>query len=93
MKTTQCIVAMLAGAALLASCGKEAVNETLPVSASREGVCVDGFVGKPTYSKSNRTYQTLIINGRYVVNLTVQTAVANAYGDFLMKRQYSITLQ
>ena len=29
-----------------------------------------------------------VIDGRYVVNLTVQTAVANAYGDFLMKRQY-----
>ena len=68
--------------------GKESVNETLAVSALRDGVSVDGFVGKPTYSKSNRTYQTLIINGRYVVNLTVQTAVANAYGDFLMKRQY-----
>lgn len=74
--------------ALYSIYGKEAVNETLEVKASREGVSVDGFVGKPTYSKSNRTYQTLIINGRYVVNLTVQTAVANAYGDFLMKRQY-----
>lgn len=74
--------------ALFSIYGKEAVNETLAVKASREGVSVDGFVGKPTFSKSNRTYQTLIINGRYVVNLTVQTAVANAYGDFLMKRQY-----
>lgn len=68
--------------------GKESVRETLEVFAEREGVSVKGFVGKPTYSKSNRTYQTLIINGRYVINLTVQTAVANAYGDFLMKRQY-----
>lgn len=68
--------------------GKEAVTETIEVSASREGTEVHGFVGRPTFSKSNRTYQTLIINGRYVINLTVQTAVANAYGDFLMKRQY-----
>lgn len=74
--------------ALYSIYGKEAVSETLEVMASREGVSVDGFIGKPTYSKSNRTYQTLIINGRYVVNITVQTAVANAYGDFLMKRQY-----
>ena len=68
--------------------GKESVQETLEVFAERENVSVKGFIGKPTYSKSNRTYQTLIINGRYVINLTVQTAVANAYGDFLMKRQY-----
>lgn len=68
--------------------GKESITETLEISAEKGNIKVDGFVGKPTYSKSNRTYQTLIINGRYVVNLTVQTAVANAYGDFLMKRQY-----
>lgn len=74
--------------ALFSVYGKDAVNETLAVKAVKEGVSVDGFIGKPTYSKSNRTYQTLIINGRYVVNLTVQMAVSNAYGDFLMKRQY-----
>lgn len=74
--------------ALYSVYGKEAVNEVLEIKAERNNVKVSGFVGKPTYSKSNRTYQTLIINGRYVVNLTVQTAVSNAYGDFLMKRQY-----
>lgn len=68
--------------------GKESVSETIEVSAKRDNVSVYGFVGKPTYSKSNRTYQTLIINGRYVINSTVQSAVSNAYGDFLMKRQY-----
>ena len=74
--------------AIYAIYGKEAVAETIEVKAEREGVSVSGFVGKPTFSKSNRTYQTLIVNGRYVVNMTVQTAVTNAYGDFLMKRQY-----
>ena len=74
--------------ALFSVYGKDAVNETLEIKAERDGVSVYGFVGKPTYSKSNRTYQTLIVNGRYVINLTVQTAVANAFGDFLMKRQY-----
>ncbi len=74
--------------ALYSVYGKEAVNEVLEINAERNNVKVRGFVGKPTYSKSNRTYQTLIINGRYVVNMTVQTAVSNAYGDFLMKRQY-----
>ena len=74
--------------ALYSIYGKETINEILDIKAEREGVKVHGFIGKPTFSKSNRTYQTLIINGRYVVNLTVQTAVANAYSEFLMKRQY-----
>lgn len=68
--------------------GKEVVDEVLEIEAKRNGVSVSGFIGKPTYSKSNRTYQTLIVNGRYVVNATVQSAVSNAYGDYLMKRQY-----
>ena len=74
--------------ALFSVYGKDAVNETIEVKAERENVSVYGFVGKPTFSKSNRTYQTLIVNGRYVINLTVQTAVTNAFGEFLMKRQY-----
>lgn len=68
--------------------GKESVTETLELNLKRGNISVFGYVGKPTFSKSNRTYQTLIVNGRYVINLTVQTAVTNAFGDYLMKRQY-----
>lgn len=74
--------------ALFAVYGKEAVNNTLAVDRTFGKARVHGFVGKPTYSKPNRTYQTLVLNGRYIQNLAVQTAVTNAYGDFLMKRQY-----
>ena len=56
--------------------GKESVKETLEVFAERDGVSVKGFVGKPTYSKSNRTYQTLIIIGRYVSNQGAAFVVA-----------------
>ena len=68
--------------------GKSAVQETLSVSLSRDGLTITGFVGRPSYSKPNRTYQTLVINGRYVINQTVATAVTNAYGEMLMKRKY-----
>ncbi|MDE5896195.1 MAG: DNA mismatch repair endonuclease MutL, partial [Clostridia bacterium] len=39
-------------------------------------------------SQPNRSYQNLFVNGRYVVNQTVGAAVTNAYGAYLMKRQY-----
>jgi len=68
--------------------GKEAIKETLPVSLVKENLKVSGFIGRPSYSKANRTYQTLIINGRYVINQTVATAITNAFGDMLMKRKY-----
>ena len=74
--------------ALFAVYGKEAINNTIELNQTFGNTHIFGYVGKPTYSKPNRTYQTLVLNGRYIQNLAVQTAVTQAYGDFLMKRQY-----
>ena len=68
--------------------GKEAISETLEVNVKRDGMTVTGYIGRPSYSKANRTYQTLIVNGRAIQDQTISTAVANAYGDMLMKRRY-----
>ncbi len=68
--------------------GKEAISETLEVNLSKGNYKISGVVGRPSFSKPNRTYQTLVINGRYVVNNTISVAIANAFGDMLMKRKY-----
>ncbi len=49
---------------------------------------VSGFTSKVDYTKTNRTYQTIIVNGRAVEDQTVQTAVEKAYSEYLMKRTY-----
>lgn len=74
--------------ALYAVYGKQAISETLEVFAEKEGITVSGYIGRPSFSKPNRTYQTIVINGRYVQNTTISTAVTNAYGEMLMKRRY-----
>lgn len=74
--------------AMFAVYGKEATERTIKVDRTFGEAHIYGYIGKPTFSKPNRTYQTLVLNGRYIQNLSVQTAVTNGYGDFLMKRQY-----
>jgi len=68
--------------------GKEASCNMLDVSSSFTDVKISGFTSKPSYSKPNRTYQTLILNGRLIENSMISLSVANAYGETLMKRQY-----
>ena len=68
--------------------GQEALSQTVEVNLQKFDYKVTGFVGRPSFSKPNRTYQTLIINGRYVINQTVASAVTNAYGEMLMTRKY-----
>lgn len=69
--------------------GKECLDSLIKVDyTSNKGFRVSGYIGNTTYSKANRTYQTLIINGRYVVNSMVSTCVYNCYEHYLMKGQF-----
>lgn len=67
---------------------KDCLNNLIKVDYSNDEISINGYISKPTYTKSNRTYQTLIINGRYVINSLISTSIQNAYGSSLMKGQF-----
>ena len=68
--------------------GKSVVNNLLEVNAITDEFKLSGYVGKPSFSKPNRTYQTLVINNRYVINPQISIAVFKAFESFLMKNQF-----
>ena len=74
--------------ALAAVYGGNTVQECYKIDAEKHGIRIRGFLGKPSFTKANRTYQSLFVNGRYVVNNTIGSAISNAYASYLMKRQY-----
>ena len=74
--------------ALAAVYGGAAVRECYRIDAEKHGIRIRGFLGKPSYTKPNRTYQSAFVNGRFVINNTVSSAISNAYAAYLMKRQY-----
>lgn len=49
---------------------------------------VEGYVGNKNFTKPNRTYQTAIVNGRYVSNTTISMAVQRAFEKYLTTRSY-----
>jgi len=49
---------------------------------------INGFVSRPDFSKANRTFQTLVVNGRYVVSEEISYAVWGILREFLMARRY-----
>ena len=70
--------------------GKNATNEITKVDFYNQNseILITGYIGLPTYSKPNRTYQTLSINGRYVNSQMISTCIYNAYEHYLMKGQF-----
>lgn len=74
--------------AVAAVYGASVLRECYEISAVKHGIAIHGYVGKPSFTKANRTYQSTFVNGRYVVNATIGSAISNAFASYLMKRQY-----
>lgn len=68
--------------------GAKVLSECYKIDAEKDGFRLYGFIGNQNFFKANKTYQSLFLNGRYIVNNTVATAVNNAYASYAMKRQF-----
>lgn len=66
----------------------EITQNILEVNKSLGNISLSGYISKVGFSKPNTTYQTLIINGRYVVDEIVSKAVYIAFEEYLMTRQF-----
>ncbi len=74
--------------AMVSVYGAEVLSECFCVDALKHGVRIRGYVGNQNYYKANKSYQSIFLNGRYIVNATISAAISNAYASYLMKRQY-----
>ena len=74
--------------ALVGIYGPSILQNVYQINADKHGIKVSGFIGNQNFSKPNKTYQCVFLNGRYIVNQTIATAVMKAYSSYLMKRQY-----
>ncbi len=68
--------------------GKDCLKNCIPINSKYQDVVVEGYVGTPEYTKPNSTYQVLSVNGRVVKDITIQTAVRQAFAQYLMTRSY-----
>jgi len=68
--------------------GKEIIKELMQVEYEDERFKITGYVGKPEAARSNRNYQSLYINKRYVKSKLVSYAVEQAYNSILMKSKF-----
>ena len=68
--------------------GASILENTIRIDAEKHGVRIRGYIGNHNFSKANKSYQSVFLNGRYITNTTVAAAIGNAYNSYLMKRQY-----
>ena len=72
--------------------GKETAKEVLEVRYKDEKVEIFGYAGKPEIARSTRNYQSIYINGRYIKNKTIFSAIDEAYKTYLMKNKFAFVV-
>lgn len=74
--------------AILTVYGAEYLSNMIKVHSNMSDIALYGYVNKPAFTKHSKAFQTLIVNGRYVINDDVAYTVFGCYQKYLMKRQY-----
>lgn len=68
--------------------GAKTISKCYKINVEENDMKIYGFIGNQNFFKPNKTYQTTFLNGRYIINNTINTAVARCYAAYAMKRQY-----
>lgn len=68
--------------------GAKTLSQCYKINAEKNGVTIRGFIGNQNFFKPNKSYQSIFLNGRYIVNNTIATAINQAYASYIMKRQF-----
>ncbi|MBE7086275.1 MAG: DNA mismatch repair endonuclease MutL [Clostridiales bacterium] len=74
--------------AIVSVYGASVLSQCFKIDADKHGIRIRGYIGNQNFSKPNKSYQSIFLNGRYIINGTVSAAISNAYSSYLMKRQY-----
>jgi len=72
--------------------GRTIASHMLEFENSDPDYEIKGFFSKPDTTRSNRSYVSLILNGRYIKNFQLTNAVVRGYGSKLMVARYPIAV-
>ena len=78
-------------AILAALYGVDVAKQMLEVFAEDEGLKLSGFISPTSLTRSNRKEITFFVNGRWVQEVALNTALLQAYHTLLMVGRYPLT--
>jgi DNA mismatch repair protein MutL len=78
-------------AILAALYGVDVAKQMLEVMATEEGLSLTGYISPTSLTRSNRKEITFFINGRWVQEIALNSAILQAYHTLLMVGRYPLT--
>ena len=72
--------------------GRDITKQLIKIQYNSEIVSIDGYLGKSDISRGNRNFENYFVNGRYVHDKILSSAIEEAYKGHLMQHKYPFTL-
>lgn len=72
--------------------GREITSRLLPVDAIYDTVTVQGYIAAPEVARANRNFELFFVNGRYVKDPVLSSAVEEAFHGFQMKGTFPFSV-
>ncbi len=70
--------------------GSEIAENLMSFEGDRDGIRIHGLIGRPSYTRADRTYQDFYVNRRAVKNPSLTHALYSAYHDLLMRDRHPV---
>ncbi len=71
-----------------AICGESFASQTMLINRESDGVALSGWIGLPTYNRSQADLQFWFVNGRSISDKTLAHAARHAYRDVLFHGRF-----
>lgn len=68
--------------------GRDIAKQLLPVEWENEFLKINGYLGKPSVSRGNRSFENYFINGRYVKDKIITRALEDGFHGYMMQHKY-----
>ncbi len=68
--------------------GRDVAKELLPVAWKNDFLKISGYLGKPTVSRGNRSFENYFINGRYVKDKIITRGLEDGFHGYMMQHKY-----
>lgn len=72
--------------------GREVAASLVPLQEERDGIRVEGYLGKPAVVRSNRNFEIYYVNGRFIKSNIVARALEDGYKEYLMQHKFPLCI-
>ena len=68
--------------------GRDVAANLIEIDYEKNGLHIQGYLGKPVITRGNRNFENFFVNGRYVKSPMISKSLEDAYRDFTMQHKF-----